>query len=133
MLKVEQGKTRAARRTLYLTTESRRILAGRMEGDSPWIFPSERNPQKRITRLNNAHDRIGCNFVLYDLRHTFATRRAQSGFDLASLAAILGHSSLRMVQKYVHPTDEHQQALMRKYDDLLLAEERENSEGVAVN
>ncbi|HEY4930112.1 MAG TPA: tyrosine-type recombinase/integrase [Terriglobales bacterium] len=136
-LQVVQGKTPAARRTLTLTTESRRILAARIESDSPWIFPGKWNPARHVSRLNSSHDRL-ChrakadgvlfNFVLYDFRHTFATRRATATqgdrFDLASLAAILGHSSLRMIQKYVHPTAEHQRALMQKYDEILAAAER---------
>ena len=136
-LQIVQGKTPAARRTLTLTTESRRILAARMEGDSSWVFPAKRNPEKHVDRLNNAHDRlcrlakadgISFDFVLYDLRHTFATRRATATlgdrFDLASLAAILGHNSLRMIQKYVHPTAEHQRELMQKYDETLVAAEQ---------
>jgi len=34
---------------------------------------------------------------------------AQAGVDLASLA---GHSALRIVQKYVHPTAEHKKQAM---------------------
>jgi len=143
-----EGKTAAARRTLDLMTESRRILAARMVGDSAWVFPSKRNPGKHITRLKSAHDRlcrqaradgIAFNFVLYDFRHTWATRRAtamQGRFDLASLAAMLGHSSLRNVQKYVHPTAEHQRDLVRKYDEILQAaakSEGETSERKAIN
>ena len=103
-----------------------------MAGDSPWIFPSKRNPGKHVGRLNSAHDRlceeakadgISFDFVIYDFRHTWATRTAESGFDLSSLASMPGHSSLRMVQKYVHPTAEHQRALMQKYDRILLAAE----------
>jgi hypothetical protein len=45
-LQVVEGKTAAARRTLDLMTESRRILAARMGGDSAWVFPSKRNPGK---------------------------------------------------------------------------------------
>jgi integrase len=57
--------------------------------------------------------------VLYDFRHTFATRLAQARIDLATLAAILGHGSIRMVQRYVHPTADHKRNAMRTYEDLL--------------
>ena len=43
--------------------------------------------------------------------------------DLATLAAILGHGSLRSVQKYVHPTAEHQRAAMERYAEQIQARE----------
>ena len=127
-LRVTSGKTPAARRTLNLTSESKQILAARMGGDSPWIFPSKRHPGTHIGRLNSAHDRVcndalakglELNFVLYDLRHTFATRMAEAGIDLATLAAILGHNSIRIVQRYVHPTAEHKKNAMLRYEESL--------------
>jgi integrase len=85
--------------------------------------PSTRKPGRHLTKLNNSHDQAcrdaGVSFVPYDLRHTFATRLAQSGCDLASLAAILGHASLRMVMRYVHPTSEHQKEAMKKFEATL--------------
>ena len=130
--RITKGKSRASRRTLDLTTESRRILGERMDGGSLWIFPAPRNPGQHIARLNSAHDRIcaaalegGCalSFVMYDFRHTFATRMAEAGIDLATLAAILGHNSIRMVQKYVHITAEHKRAAMARYDEKMQAAE----------
>jgi integrase len=130
-LHIRQGKSSAARRTLDLATESRQILASRMSCNSQWIFPSPRNPGHHITRLNGPHDRlcgkapeagVVLKFVLYDFRHTLATRLAQAGIDLATLAAILGHSSIRIVQRYVHPTAEHKRSAMLRYDEMLRAE-----------
>jgi site-specific recombinase XerD len=46
---------------------------------------------------------------------------AQAGVDLATLAAILGHGSIRMVEKYVHPTAEHKLQAMLKLDESQLA------------
>jgi integrase len=123
---IRKGKTPAARRALDLINDSRVILARRMGGGcSPWIFPSKRKPGQHVTRLNNAHDRVCQNaakdgtpltFVLYDLRHTFATRMAQVGVDLATLAAILGHNSIRIVERYVHPVAEHKRMAMGLYE-----------------
>ena len=125
---VRKGKSAAAKRTLNMTTETRQILGRRMNRNSPWLFPSKKNPGRHIGRLNSAHDRlvkkaelegVTVSWVLYDLRHTCATHMAQAGVDLATLAAILGHSSIRQVQKYVHPTAEHRKAATAHYDDVL--------------
>lgn len=129
---IRKSKSLASERTLDLTSEACEILARRMEGDSPWIFPSGRKHGDHIGRINSAHDSIVAkaakesvciNWVPYDFRHTFATRIAQGGVeggvDLVTLAALLGHESIRLVQKYVHPTAEHKKAGMKKYDRLI--------------
>jgi integrase len=51
------GKSKAPRRALDLTTESRQILAQRMKGESPWVFPWPRHRGFHVSRLNSAHDR----------------------------------------------------------------------------
>jgi site-specific recombinase XerD len=139
---IRKGKSSAARRTLDLTSESRNILTRRMSGSSPWIFPSGRKPGEHITRLNGAHDRlceeakkagIALGFVIYDFRHTFATRMAQAGIDLATLAAILGHSSIRIVQRYVHPTAEHKRAAMLRYDEIVEAQKKQEETARRIN
>ena len=57
----------------------------------------------------------------------YAAQMAQAGVDLAIQAAILGHGSTRCVQKYVHPTAEHKQQAMRKFEESLLKIESEGS------
>ncbi|KAA0249029.1 MAG: site-specific integrase [Candidatus Jettenia sp. AMX1] len=42
------------------------------------------------------------NFHFYDLRHTFATRLAQKGIDIYTIAKLLGHKDIRMTQRYAH-------------------------------
>jgi integrase len=43
----------------------------------------------------------------------------ESGCSLPTLAAILGHSGLRMVMRYVHPQQEHKDAAMEKFEQFL--------------
>src|SRR5262245_8322873 len=53
-------------------------------------------------------------FRIYDLRHTWATRAAEAGMDMPTLASLLGHSKSNMVMRYAHPQEKHQaDAVMR--------------------
>jgi len=45
-------------------------------------------------------------FRIYDLRHIFGTRLAESGADPFTIMKIMGHSSISTSQTYVHPTPE---------------------------
>jgi len=125
-LYIRKGKTPAARRSLLLTNESLSILKDRMaprpaEAESPWVFESGRGGPRQS--LQEDHDRAltkaGVLFVLYDLRHTFATRMAAMGCPLPTLAAILGHASIRMVMRYVHPTEQDKTAAMLRYGEAM--------------
>lgn len=127
------GKSRAAVRDLPLTPESVQILRRRLEAagnlrkrveaakGKHWLFPSERLEGHHITKLNAQHDRAcqeaGVSFVLYDLRHTFATRMlTEDGVDVATVAALMGHSTPSIVLKhYAHPTEGAKKAAMKKY------------------
>lgn len=50
----------------------------------------------------NIHD-----FKFHDLRHTFASRLAQSGVDLYTVKELLGHSSIELTQRYSHLTPDN--------------------------
>lgn len=54
------------------------------------------------------------------LRHTFATRCVELGFDVKSLSELLGHSTVSMtMDRYVHPTMEHKRENMQLLSGLL--------------
>ena len=55
--------------------------------------------------------------MIYDFRHTFATRAAESGMPVATLAKILGHADLRSVMKYVHVRQEAQDRAMAVFEE----------------
>lgn len=75
-----------------------------LTGDSSrYIEP--RTMQNRFKRLLRACDIPDANF--HAIRHTFATRCIELGFDAKSLSEILGHSSIAVtMNRYVHPTME---------------------------
>jgi len=45
----------------------------------------------------------------YLLRHTFATMQSDGGIETTSLARLMGHTTNRTVERYVHNTFEHHQ------------------------
>ena len=49
-------------------------------------------------------------FRFHDLRHTFATRLADSGVDPFTIAELLGHADLRMTKRYTHATDQRRRS-----------------------
>jgi integrase len=119
------GKTKAARRKLPLSQRATIVLRRRLDNiEGEFVFPTTRggkDPSKHIVKLNNGHHgavkRAGVEpFRLYDLRHTFATRAAEAGVDIMTLAALLGHSRVQMVMRYAHPTEEHQFNAVKKME-----------------
>lgn len=117
--RIVSGKSKAAKRTLSMTDESEMIFARRMRTPGPWVFPGK-DESEAATKLNGPHSyvlrAIGGAFVIYDFRHTFATRMATAGMPIPQLAAILGHGDLRSVAKYIHPSEEDTRIAMRKYE-----------------
>src|SRR5579862_8765651 len=115
------GKSKAARRVLDLTPESRALLDGRVAASAggPWLFGG-RAKGSHLSDAENAHKAVlaasGLAFVIYDFRHTFATRFAEAtSGDVVALASILGHANLRTVMRYVHISRDHRKAQMLKF------------------
>lgn len=129
-LVIPYGKTKAARRRVPLTASARRVLGLRMASDDAFLFPCDTDSKRPVPKVNNAHDRAVRDskvapFRLYDLRHTWATRAAESGIDLVTLAALLGHSKIQMVLRYAHPTQEHQARSVERMEQFVAARQIE--------
>lgn len=118
------GKTKAARRKIPLTSTALEILERRIEAaKGVCLFPHRRDVNKPILKVNKAHSTALKNsgvkhFRLYDCRHTWATRAAESGMDMITVAALLGHSNLNMVKRYCHPQERHQADAMKKLEQI---------------
>ena len=71
---------------------------------------------KRILKVNDIEP---VNF--HALRHTFATRCVEVGFDVKSLSEILGHANVNItMNRYVHPTMKLKEANMQRLSKLFL-------------
>jgi integrase len=115
-LLVTHGKTAAARRVLPMTPRVRAILETRWERTGTplegWVWPAPTlsghvEPSSLKRQHGKALRLAGVRpFVLYSLRHTFLTRLGESGCDAWTLARIVGHSSIAISSRYVHPSED---------------------------
>ena len=117
---IPRGKTHFARRTIPLTEQSREVLfRGKQEATNGWLFPHRTNPDRHMTISRSFLDitrGLSLDFRLYDLRHTFGSRAAMAGVDLPTLKELLGHSTISMTMRYVHPSPEHKIEALRKLE-----------------
>lgn len=110
-VQIASGKTKAARRRVYLTEKAKAVLIRRAaKFAGAYLFPhfdKDGNPPTRSLSYVHAEviEKLGFSFRVYDCRHTFASRAVESGIDLVTLAAILGHTNLKMLTRYCHPSE----------------------------
>lgn len=78
-------------------------------------FMEPRTLQYRLKKYTAACKLDGVHF--HTLRHTFATRAVEVGFDIKTLSEILGHSTTTVtLDRYVHSSLELKRANMSKLD-----------------
>jgi len=100
--KLKGGKVRYVPMTPELAAELRKYPV--TIGEEP-LFPPKREAKGERLRVESSFETIlklgGIqNFRFHDLRHTFASWYMMNGGDLYELAKILGHSNIRMTERY---------------------------------
>jgi len=82
-----------------------------LTGSQKYMEPRTFDRKFKKVLLKAEMDAINC----HALRHTFATRAIEKGFDIKSLSEILGHSSVRFtLERYVHSSPELKKSHMEK-------------------
>ena len=78
-------------------------------------------PRKLQRRLKTYTDLCRLDQVhFHTLRHTFATRCIEAGFDIKTLSRILGHASVNItLDQYVHPNIELMRENMRRLKTII--------------
>jgi integrase len=99
----------------------------------PWGKPLPSDPAKHATDITWGWDKLrentGVSCRLHDLRHTFATRLAESGASESTMLALMGHMSRAMLERSSHI---RMAAKREAVAGITLRQKGENSEVVPV-
>ena len=125
-LKLEGKDTKNGKpRLVPVNQQARAALLNRAEyrkvncPESPWVFcqkSGERNltiqsSWKAVLQEAGLED-----FHFHDLRHTCGSWLVQSGVALSDVKEVLGHSTIRMTERYAHNAPENSRAAVAKLD-----------------
>ena len=117
LIQIVEGKSKAARRVLPMTSRVHALLHARYEAagrpEDGWIFPNASNRHHINDSLTKSQHKKALEdsgvtpFVPYVLRHTALTRFGEAaGNNIFAVAQIAGHASLTTTKRYVHPQAE---------------------------
>jgi integrase len=112
---VRGTKSKNSKRNLSLTAVAQLVLLRQRQisrCEYVFVMDTDRAQPASISGINHAHERVRDilglpkEFVLHSLRHTFGTRLGEAGADAFTIMRIMGHSTITVSQRYVHPTPE---------------------------
>ena len=111
-LHVTDGKT--GQRDVSLSDAAFEVMKRRIaDAQGPYLFPLRKQKKsydwhKPMVTIQKAHEAalkssgIKPAFRLYDLRHTYGTRTAESGVEAPTLMKLMGHADIQTTLRYIH-------------------------------
>jgi integrase len=84
---------------------------------SPYVFPGRSEGYAEFPRgaWEAVLSKAGIeNFTFHDTRHSAASELAMNGASLHEIAAVLGHKTLAMVQRYAHLSEQHTASVVER-------------------
>lgn len=131
LIRLEQTKS-GERRALPLAGHAMELVRERSRVrrlDTDLLFPSKVDPFKPIdlrTPWVAVLKQAGItDFRWHDLRHSAASYLAMNGATLAEIAAVLGHRTLSMVQRYTHLSEQHTAAVVARMNERIFGSTKE--------
>jgi len=123
-LEPEHTKT-GKRRYVPLNQEVRKAIIDRMRfrtehgASSPWVFCDKKG--NRLTDVKHSFasvcQRAGIkDYLIHDMRHTCAAWLVSAGVPLAEVRDLLGHSTIKMTERYAHLAQENVRAAVARLD-----------------
>ena len=109
------GDSKTGPRKVYLNCKAREIITRQQRTDSPYVFPSSKDPSAPTPQTPAVwylvRKRAGLEDVrLHDLRHNFASHAVMQGVPLPTVARLLGHRQVSMTLRYAHVADREVEA-----------------------
>lgn len=122
---ITEPKSLCSIRTIPLPDELCKILIKYQKSTNGYLLTNDsckfiepRTMQNKFKKILKSTGIADANF--HTLRHTFATRCIEAGFDVKSLSEILGHATVNItMNRYVHPTLDMKKKNMQKLSNLL--------------
>lgn len=118
-------KSECSIRKIPLPEDLLPLLLNEQKPDDAFLLTGTANAYMEPRTLENHFKAAAeaCNIQdvhFHSLRHTFATRCVELGFDVKSLSEILGHANVNItMNRYVHPSMELKKKNMNKLSGLL--------------
>jgi integrase len=100
------------------------MLRRRGPDQTGYVFQREGGLPLYQTWLNQQHSALreplkqSADFVLHSFRHTYGTRLGEAGADAFTIMKLMGHSSVTVSQKYVHPSPESMERAVERLQAL---------------
>lgn len=124
MVIISTPKSSCSIRTIPLPDELIKLLSEFNGSQCEYILTGNENQyveprlmQKHFKRVLEEASLEPVNY--HTLRHTFATRCVEIGFDVKSLSEILGHANVNItMNRYVHPSMELKRENMQKFSSV---------------
>ncbi len=122
---VTTPKSKCSIRTIPIPDELLQIIESvRGAASGYFLTGSEKRWVEPRTMQNHFKKLLKCCAIedanYHALRHTFATRCVELGFDVKSLSEILGHASVNItMNRYVHPSMQLKQANMQRLSEMM--------------
>jgi len=132
ILRVDQGKGKKDRNVMLSPALLETLRAyWRQSRSREWLFPGHRGKRplhptvlQRAFKQARQEARITKPVSFHSLRHTFATHLLESGVNVRTIQALLGHRSLGTTQRYTHVAGDYLKQTRSPLDSLREAEPR---------
>jgi integrase len=106
---VDEMATKSGKRRIVPIDDYVAAALRSWKSDSEYLFCKDGKPLQEVKKsFKRALQKAGIeDFTFHDLRHTFASHAVMNGMDLYTLQNILGHSSIKMTERYSHLSKSH--------------------------